>query len=216
MSELLPIHGFVLAGGKSSRMGVDKALLTLQGKRLVEIAVEKLRSFCSDVSIAGNREDLAQYAAIAPEERLEIGPVAGLEAGLIACTQQWAMFVPVDVPLVSAELLRNWAKDVLGDARGGTGASLLRAQGARQPAFCLIHRDCLPKVTATIERGERRINSVLDAMDANDGESWLRVENAVKYAPGGIASDGQIDAWFHNVNTPEEFAVAQMWEREVL
>jgi len=206
----------VLAGGKSSRMGVDKALLEINGKPLIEIAVEKLRSFCSDVSIAGNRQDLARYASIACESRIEIGPVAGLEAGLIACTQPWAMFVPVDVPLVPAEVLRNWVLDALGYEKGGLGVSLLLAQGARQPAFCLIRRDCLPKVTAAIESGERRINTVLDSVDTNDGYSWITVEDAAKYGPGGRATDLQIDAWFHNVNTPEEFKVAEMWEREVL
>src|ERR1700761_8141432 len=101
---LLPVHGFVLAGGKSSRMGRDKALLTFRGRPMVEIAVEKLRGFCSAVSIAGNREDLSSFAPVVTETRVDCGPAAGIEAGLQACTELWAMFVPVDVPLVPGEL----------------------------------------------------------------------------------------------------------------
>ena len=84
MSTKLPVHGFVLAGGKSSRMGTDKALLEFCGRPLVEIAVEKLREFCAEVSIAGNRDDLSVFAPVAHETRVDCGPAAGIEAGLKA------------------------------------------------------------------------------------------------------------------------------------
>ena len=92
-------------------MGTDKALLELGGAPLVEIAVEKLRTFCEHVSVSGNREDLARFAEVVPETRTGEGPAAGIEAGLRAAREDWAMFVPVDVPLVPAELLRRWCEE---------------------------------------------------------------------------------------------------------
>ena len=44
---------------------------------------------------------------------MDCGPAAGIEAGLRRARQEWAMFVPVDVPLVPGELLRRWAEEVL-------------------------------------------------------------------------------------------------------
>ena len=111
--NLLPIHGFVLAGGRSSRMGRDKALLQFRGRPMVEIAVEKLRSFCAEVSIAGNREDLSCFAEVVHERRVDEGPGSGIETGLQVCRQEWALFIPVDVPLVPGSLLRRYAEVVI-------------------------------------------------------------------------------------------------------
>ena len=86
-------------------MGADKALLRLGGRPLVDIAVEKLRGLCAEVSIVGNREDLREFAPLVMEDRVECGPAAGMEAGLKASRHEWNMFVPVDVPLLPAELL---------------------------------------------------------------------------------------------------------------
>jgi len=172
----LPVHGFVLAGGKSSRMGVDKALLPFCGRPMVEIAVEKLREFCADVSIAGNWE-----------ERVDVGPGAGIEAGLKAARQPWVMFLPVDVPLVPVELLRGWVEAVL---ESGCGASYLVVKEQRQPAFCVMRRECLAGVSAALDRGVRRLDELLRSVAAAEVEV-------------------EVESWFMNVNTPEDLAKAE-------
>ena len=85
-------------------MGQDKALLRFRGRPMAEIGVEKLREFCAAVSISGNREDLSGFAPIVAEERLDAGPVAGIEAALKCCREPWAMFIPVDVPMMPTHL----------------------------------------------------------------------------------------------------------------
>ncbi|HVG27651.1 MAG TPA: molybdenum cofactor guanylyltransferase, partial [Acidobacteriaceae bacterium] len=140
--SVLPVHGFVLAGGRSSRMGRDKALLRFKGRPMVEIAVERLRSFCAAVSIVGEREDLAGFGPVVRGERAGAGPAAGLEAGLRASAGAWAMFTPVDVPLVPEDLLRRWAEAVLAREGAGGRLSFLRAAGEPHPVMCLLHREC--------------------------------------------------------------------------
>jgi molybdopterin-guanine dinucleotide biosynthesis protein A len=207
---MLPVHGFVLAGGKSSRMGRDKALMELQGRPMVEIAVEKLRTFCTDVSIAGNREDLKRFAAVVPEMRLDVGPVAGIEAGLRAAGQPWVLFVPVDVPLMPAEVLERWAKDTLERNETEWAATYLLANSVRQPAFCMFRRECLSRVTEAIEDGRRRLNELVDAAAAGErGFSWGH--DAAGFGPLGEATEEQVERWFANVNTPEEMAVLESW-----
>lgn len=203
MSEAkLPVHGFVLAGGKSSRMGVDKATVNFGGRPMVEIAVEKLRGFCAEVSIAGNREDLSGFAPVVVEARVECGPGAGVEAGLKACTQPWALFVPVDVPLVPAEFLRLWVEEAL---RVGMSVSYLGVLG-KQPAFCLLQRERLASFSRLMDGGERRLAVLLQLVASEDGCASRMYDERDLYGDPEYRRPDQamLERWFANVNTPDD------------
>ncbi|HSY37780.1 MAG TPA: molybdenum cofactor guanylyltransferase [Acidobacteriaceae bacterium] len=206
----LPVHGFVLAGGKSSRMGEDKALLRFCGRPMVEIAVEKLRGFCAEVTIAGNREDLREFAPVVRETRTGVGPAAGIEAGLGAASEEWALFVPVDVPLVPGELLRRWCEEAL---RVGMSVSLLGAGGRKQPAFCLLQRERVGAFTDLLDGGERRLEVLLNRSAESDGfASWTYDEHVLYGRVEEGAPDAEtVERWFKNVNTPEDLAEAEAW-----
>jgi molybdopterin-guanine dinucleotide biosynthesis protein A len=205
----LPVHGFVLAGGKSSRMGRDKALLEVGGRPMMQIAVEKLRGFCADVSIAGNREDLSNFAPVVREERVDYGPAAGIEAGLKASRQEWAMFIPVDVPLVPMEFLRLWAKEAL---RVRMSVSFLGILG-KQPAFCLLQRERQATFSRLLDKGERRLEPLLNSTaEADEYASWMYDERDLYGYPDYRGPDQDTLArWFLNVNTPEELMIAEQW-----
>ena len=202
----LSVHGFVLAGGNSSRMGQDKALLCFQGRPMIEIALEKLRGFCRTVSISGNRDDLASLSEVISEDRLEVGPAAGVESGLRATSQTWAMFLPVDVPLIPGALLKHWASVVLAEEPAGVRLSFLRANGVNQPAICLLHRDCRAPWEAAIEDGERKLGSLFVRVAAALGPDSMLVLDAERFAPPGHDLNLEVEAWFSNVNTPEDLS----------
>ncbi|HEV2576509.1 MAG TPA: molybdenum cofactor guanylyltransferase [Acidobacteriaceae bacterium] len=200
----LPVHGFVLAGGKSTRMGRDKALLEIGERPMAEIAIRKLESFCAEVSIAGNRDDLGAFGAIVPEERVGAGPAAGIEAGLRAARQPWALFVPVDVPLVPADLLRMWAAQVLREPRVVVGHLYVFGD---QPAFCMIRSGCGQAFTAALETGERKLARLFDRLVQSGGVH--RVYSVRELYGAGYPGDEVLRRMFMNVNTPEELAIAQ-------
>jgi len=212
MSEAkLPVHGFVLAGGQSSRMGVDKAAMLFGGRPMVEIALEKLRSFCAEVSIAGNRDDLSGFAPVVGETRLDAGPAAGVEAGLMAASRPWVVFVPVDVPLVPVELLRGWVEAVIEKGEAGCGVSYLLVNGERQPAFCAMRREALSSVTEALERGERRLTNILVGIGEDKQAGWLWACDAASFAAKSTPTQLQMEFWFSNVNTPQELEEAEAW-----
>lgn len=205
--EHLPVHGFVLAGGKSSRMGRDKALLEFRGRPLIEIAVEKLRGLCAEVSIAGNRDDLARFAPVVHEARLNAGPAAGVEAGLLHARQPWAMFLPVDVPLVPVELLRRWVEEAL---RVKMSVSYLGILG-KQPPFCLLQRERQASFSRQMDEGERRLEVLLHrTAEADEYASWMYDERELYGYPEYHGPDeATLARWFANVNTPEDLAEAE-------
>ena len=192
----LPIHGFVLAGGRSSRMGRDKARLPFRGQPMVEIAVTTLAALCEHVSIGGNRDDLHEFAPIVRETRCDEGPVAGIEAGMLACESAWALFVPVDLPLLPAAFLRAWGEAVL--ARPATRASYISSGARLHPALCLIRRDCAVEVSQAIESGKRSVRGVLEALAG----LW-------EVDAGNFVDRAVSDRWLTNVNTPQELDRAE-------
>ena len=194
MQGLLPVHGFVLAGGKSLRMGEDKALKNFLRMPMIGLAVEKLRGFCTEVGIAGNRDDLGSYAEVVHETRLDIGPAAGIEAGLMAATQPWVLFVPVDVPLVPMQLLREWVERVV----GGGVASYLRVGEEAQPAFCCLRKESLGEWSSGLDGGERRLMKLLAGVGAIGVGAEVFAANAER-----------VGVWFWNVNRPEDLAAAE-------
>ena len=77
-----PISGYVLAGGRSSRMRTDKSLLLLAGKPLIQQAVTKLGRVCAEVHILSANPALAAYAPLIPDIHPGCGPIGGMEAAL--------------------------------------------------------------------------------------------------------------------------------------
>jgi molybdopterin-guanine dinucleotide biosynthesis protein A len=122
--------------------------------------------------------------------------VAGIEAGLQACRSAWALFLPVDLPLLPSAFLRDWCEATI--ARPGTRASYVSDGADVHPAICLVARDCAAAVSRSIKAGVRRVGAMLDSLDG------LWVADACAFTEASVAQ-----RWFTNVNTPEEHRNAE-------
>lgn len=100
MSDL---KGLVFMGGKSSRMGKDKAFLPFQGKLLYECTYEKLDAFCEEVYLSVNLQQshrLSGQFSLIRDKSPGAGPMAALIQALKQ-TQTSLLVLPVDAPLIS-------------------------------------------------------------------------------------------------------------------
>src|SRR6185369_14860860 len=103
------LTGFVLIGGKSSRMGTDKALLRLpDGETLLEHAMAVLSSVASEVRLIGSNEKYADFTAtaqIVEDIFPERGPLGGIHAALASTDTDLNLILAVDTPAVTTVLL---------------------------------------------------------------------------------------------------------------
>lgn len=201
------VCGFVLAGGRSSRMGQDKALLEVGGQPLALLALRRLQQVCLPTMFAGGAQSLAQWAEVVPDTWSGNGPSQGIEAALAWATahsdREWCVFTPVDVPAVPVELLQRWLALVLDEGTGPVAGSCLLLHGLPQPAFCVLRKSMLQPWAELTQAGERRLGSLQQQASASIGLPWKSVEAAEL----GIAID--LASSFRNLNTPEDLKLAQ-------
>jgi len=192
----------VLAGGKSSRMGRDKALLELAGRPLIERAVSTLRQVCSDVFILSGLAALGQFAPLVRDAHPECGPLGGVEAALLHSSGDWVLIVPVDVPFLTADFLKAWVTDI--GAYDRARVALFTVDGVPQPTVCLLHREVLPYVQRALEAQKYRLLPVLQ-----EAGRELAVRMGVEVEAVFVNRVVEDSAMFANLNTPEDLAAVE-------
>jgi molybdopterin-guanine dinucleotide biosynthesis protein A len=196
-------EGFVLAGGRSSRMGQDKALLRLGGRSMLEIALDKLRALHlpAPPRVAGLRSDAVAVADLHPG----CGPLSGIEAALIASSRPLNVFLPVDMPLLPPKFL-VW---MLCRAQiTGAAVTLPRINGRPQPLCAVYHRELLAPITASLLAGDYKVMGVVCAAAPRSEAVDIFDVELVSSADPDMRAFSPLPAyrWFHNCNTPEDIA----------
>lgn len=200
------MNAFVLAGGQSTRMGRDKALLPLDGQPLIAHAVEKLRNLGFYARICGARPDLAALAEVIPDNVPQCGPLGGIEAALRVSDTELNLFLPVDLPALPREFLRWIAARA---AASQAVATIPRFGNREQPLSAVYSRRLLEgirssladgdyKVMVGIRRAAEALGEQIDLFDVETVAASLR--------PGIWPSSPAPADWFRNVNTPADYA----------
>ncbi|MDR5696281.1 MAG: molybdenum cofactor guanylyltransferase [Armatimonadota bacterium] len=182
--------GVVLAGGKSRRMGCDKATLPLGDRSLLAHVVGRLRAVCAPVLVVASRPDAYPDCGVPViADRWPVGgPLAGLHAGLAAARTDYAVVVACDLPFITPSVLRG-----LVERAGGFEAAVPRVDGVAQPLCAVYHRGVEPVAEALLRRGVRSVRALLRRLRVHYvGEDELR------------AWDPDLRS-FLNVNTPANY-----------
>ena len=181
---------FILAGGKSTRMGSDKAFVEYDGRTLLARALDLARSVTSAVRIVGSPEKFQPFAPVVEDVFRDCGPLGGIHAALGSSLTELNLMLAVDMPFVSWTFLHY----LISQARATPEAAAVvpRDNGRWQP-LCGIYR---PEFTLAAEKalrvGRNRIDLLFDAVRT-------RVIGREEWEGAGFSP-----ALFRNLNTPEE------------
>ncbi|MCX6627547.1 MAG: molybdenum cofactor guanylyltransferase [Candidatus Solibacter sp.] len=172
--------GYVLAGGRSSRMGRDKARLPFRGGDLAGAVAAAVASAAGNVTLVGHL-DLAAIPDRYPGE----GPLGGILTALHHTSTDWNLIVACDMPQVSATFLG----ELLARAMRSSADVLLPCgpDGLPQPLCAVYHRRALAALEDPFARGVRKVTAAL---------AGLAVER-LEVAELSL---------FQNVNAPEDWA----------
>ena len=187
----------IQAGGASSRMGQDKALMPFLGRPLVERIVARLADLGDEVLVTTNRPhdyaflNLPLFSDLMPG----LGALGGLYTALQAAKHALVAVVACDMPFVDPNLLRAQI-DLL--EREGADVVIPRSDEGFEPLHAIYRREtCLPAVKAALDRGDRKMISWFDAVKVR----VMTMEEVAAVDPGFRS--------FINVNSPEEFKRAE-------
>lgn len=148
--------GYVLAGGASSRMGRDKALLDWNGLPLVVHLAATVQQTVGSVTIVGSPEKYGNLGfSIVPDRESGCGPLEGIRTALEHSTADWNLIVACDMPYLNPELLRGLLEDA--ELRN---ADCLMPKG--QPLCAVYHRRCLPMIERELQKGVRKVRQALN------------------------------------------------------
>jgi molybdenum cofactor guanylyltransferase len=201
--------GFVLAGGRSSRMGADKSLVLLDGRPLLAHALGILREAGLAASVAGGQPALSAFAPLVVDDRPGLGPLSGICAALASTSARLVVFLSVDLPLLPASLVSCLLQHAWITERSITVPSI---NGFAQTFPAVVSRAVLPTLEEELQSGRGGCYSAFQAAAASLGEpvTVLPVETLVQC--GQVAHPRGLLAarWFLNVNAPEDLRSAEI------
>jgi len=194
--EIHSLTAIILAGGKSSRIGSDqdKAILKLNGKRLIDIVISKLKHIVGDnIIIVGPPEKYPSYKQIVPDLFNQRGLLVGLYSGLKASASQYNLVVGCDMPFLKLELLQY-----IRDKIDSNDIIIPRyAKSYIEPLCAIYNKDCLSVMERNIEAGILSIRRIFPYLKVKYIE-----EKEIKRV------DPELNSFF-NINFKEDFIRAE-------
>jgi molybdopterin-guanine dinucleotide biosynthesis protein A len=210
------VSAFVLAGGESSRMGRDKALLVLPtGETLLERALRLARTVSKTVKLVAPNARYSEMAGVPAVEDVYTGcgPLAGIHAALSVSGTELNLVLGVDCPLVTPELLRFLVRVAAGTDKLAT---VPRVAGHLHNV-CAVYRREFAKIAENILAGSVAVGH--ETASGTGKRRSTRIDGIFTEVPSRIVEEDELrDAGFGpelfaNVNTPAEFAALTLrWQ----
>lgn len=179
---------FILAGGKSSRMGTDKGLLLFRGKRLVDYVIGAAQTITSHILIITANPEYANGGITCLEDEMQgKGPLGGIYTGLIHTGSEKNLFLGCDMPFLTGRLLQELLKN-----SGEEEVLLSQHRGLAEPLCSVYDKRCAVQIRAMLDKNQLKITDALAGLKTRtisfDTEDWFYGNE------------------FANINSPDELS----------
>ncbi|SDW22494.1 molybdenum cofactor guanylyltransferase [Marininema mesophilum] len=190
--QVLPQDIIMLMGGRSRRMGRDKALLELDGEPMVYRILRLLNGVGRPIAVCNPEGVLLPLTIpMVMDHWQDCGPLAGIHAGLAHGREEMALVVACDMPFVSPVLGETLMKTMIKEKKD---AVIPRVAGKEHPLFAVYHRRILPLLESMLAEGkDRSVTGFLQQIDT------LYIEEVQGWAPWQFAHS------LFNMNKPEDY-----------
>jgi molybdenum cofactor guanylyltransferase len=189
------IAGFILAGGASSRMGRDKALLELGGEALIVRTVRLVESVVGIATVVG---DSAAFRSLGlrtiGDDWPGAGPLGGIATALRAGSAPWSLVVACDLPY----LTKAWLEYAIARALASRADAVIPMNATGTEPLCAVyHQRAEPGIRRALTGGNKKVK---------DAIASLRVEIIEPAEWKAFDSEGHL---FKNMNSPEDYEEAR-------
>lgn len=188
----------ILAGGKSSRMGQNKALLTIGSKSIIQHVIDAVASLSPDaLMIVTNTPTDYEHLGhkMVADTLTGYGAISGIVSALHHSNGNPVLVIACDMPFIQPALLNLLIEQF---QHGSDQAVMPTIAGYPQGVLALYDPSCLPHFEAAVNAGQRKLKTIFDSLDNVhyiDESIWQAVD------PNGHS--------FINVNTPDELNIAR-------
>jgi molybdopterin-guanine dinucleotide biosynthesis protein A len=188
------ITAFVLAGGKSSRMGSDKAFLRWGEETLLSHALKTASAVAREVRIVGDVEKFAAFGRVIEDVYRDRGPLGGIHAALSSTMTDLDLMLAIDLPFVGPKFLRY----LMSCAReSGAVVTVPRAGSGLQPLCAVYRREFAEVAEQSLRDGKNKIDALFETVPT----CVIEEDDLVQ---AGFSVE-----MFQNLNTPEEWEKAK-------
>lgn len=190
----MAISAIILSGGRATRMGgVDKGLILLQQKSLIQHVIDRLTPQVDEILINANREitryQTFGYLVLQDEVEDFLGPLAGFSLGLQHAKHDYLLTVPCDSPLLPLDLAQRLMAGLI---ENNADIAVASSDNNTHPVFCLCRKSVLSSLMDYLQQGERRVST------------WQKSQKYIEVDFSDVA-----DA-FINLNTFEELTALEL------
>lgn len=181
------INGYILAGGKSSRMGMDKGLMVFNGKSIIQFVIEQLQPVVKKIVIVSNNPEYNKFGfEVIADLIKDIGPAGGIYTALNHTDTELNFIVSCDMPFITKDAI-----EFIFQNTAHSQIILPVHHGKTEPLFGIYSKDCLTKWLELIQQGIIKLQEIVSHFRSKK----INVENNLLFN----------DLLFMNINTKNDF-----------